>query len=343
MKNQPEFTLFNCDVESCPPLQEALMPSSDPQPFGAIDFRASLALADKYNLPGSSVDRDKSLTGEPLEPGTVESHDGYLRARTDLGLTELTARRAIRESERTEVHGTHTLPACFSMAEILLEGLPGSVEILKHQISAPIQQNLELVAYTGKNPNLSLPGKQLLYSHLRCEGTDVFVRGFESDNPVRYVYDDSIIPECTLLSIRDLSPQNSSGIKLFQQVMSGLPEAEFSKAVRNPSEAALIALDIATISGKEIIKDPAFGWFRESGFSGLIPKGALFVSRVQNFSLQQPELMIGQELTVYASVDLGKKATLGGVELLPIDFQIHNQSKLAEGTVTVASVPFSRL
>jgi len=346
MKNQPECPVRVIEVngKDCVPLCDAMMPSPAEQEFGSVNLGASCAMADRFGLDMYTIDRDKSLIKDPLQPDSLRVEKLYLRACTDLGITEYSAMSSLSGGlGRSEVHGTHTLPACFSMAEVLLEGLPKNVEILKHQISAPIHNNLELIAYTGKNPNAPVQGKQVLYSHLQCDGTDIFIRGYETERPVIYVYDDAVIPSSRIISTRDLSPVTSANAKVYQQVMTGLSEERYSNVLKSSSAAAILALDMATLCGKEIIRNPELGLFMRRADQLLVPRQALFISRVQNFSCQDPAVLVGPELNTYVSIDLNRRAVIDGVELLPIDFQIHNQGKTAGGSVTVASVPLRKI
>ena len=313
---------IKCTIEGG--VQELQFPDmcSIPVGWGRQDVFSTEELAKQSGLvPNDQV----NLFENVIDSATLFRTSGSVGALSQFAISDYVASRIFKgETERCELHGTYTIPACVELGKMKL-GIDTihDVQILKHQISRPIQSQLHLVAYQSPH-ELEFPcTDRLLFAHLRLNGQDVYVRGYDSKTPIVYVIDNNFERRAEISKNR-LHYSNQFGASI-ELLITSASEDEREIFLRYPAAQCVRIIDEVEVVGKALL---------QAGFFPFVD-GDPYVSRIQNVSFSgSAHLLDSGTLTI--SFDKGTLRSIANVSLLDSKFTWRSSEGVAEGTLTLA-------
>jgi hypothetical protein len=293
-----------------------------PEIWGSIHPTATIALANRLgvepnldiNLRQHFFDQDSLV----ISPKSVQAVSKFLT-------TEGSAHKILSGSgERTEVHGTYTIPACIELGKLMLGlGAIDGLELVKHQISKPIRNELQLVAYRAAHEIEFPQSDRVLNARLKINGNEVFVRGYESNIPVVHVLQDTYEPEVVTGSPKLLySNQNGRAVALAPEPFDPRERDTFSQS---PASQFVRLLDQVERAGKYLLFE---GFFPFKG-------GNPYVSRIKDCSISSADLLCAPEPTLYISFETATHRSQENTHLLDAQFKWCAGKDCAQGTLTI--------
>ena len=302
--------------------------SDIPQPFGSVNRLATLVLQYRLGVAEQLIDPSVSLFTNCLDTKTIQIGPNYVSALSQFTRTDTAWRLMMTGQGRTEVHGTHTIPACVEIGKLLL-GTPqvDELEIVRHQISKPIHSQLTLLAYR-KLPTEGFPeSERCLFAQLRLNGDNIFIRGYQTEQPIVYVLTQFNNDEHTTRPLRLLS-RNAHGAAVLYFPEPSRIEC-LDKLEQSPTIDSVALLNRVELIGSKLLFK---NFFPLSG-------GDAYVSRIMNCKGMTRSLLVAEESELLITYEHSSLRRIGGAELLDISFAWKAGIHKAEGTLTLASVP----
>lgn len=326
---------------SCPPIAvviNSLFGVSGPRTVrpefsASLDLHLTEKVANHLGVRDTNIPPEYTLFKNSLDQSSITKHEKYWEAKTKLPFETSSAMCLLEFSNaRYEVHGFNTLPACYTLAEEFLGQSAQNLEIVSHKISTPIKRDLTLAIYEDKRPaELAKRESCDLLVHFRDRERNIFIRGYQSEQPITTVIDSRSIPRC---SVDTISKEQARGsFKKYSLELSGIDSVYQDFLQSSCGLQSSVFFAAVHRIGRKLID------------SGEIDREnrADYISRIGNLVLGSPTLFCNSNLTATVSWDESQMIRTENAVYRKINFEVGYGADTASAVIELALVDLSLL